>query len=205
MFKQCPFCPFCPHLFKCTCFLHGPETHKEQIPYQSVPCVKFMQMCQIISTELIQCIGSVLCYPHAARLSGRKAVHQGRIYSIHDALPICHNVVNWLYLHTKWTSLVAQLCLLCRRPGFDPGVGKIPWRSQRLPTPAFWPGEFHGLYSPWGRKESDTAERLSLSLNTKYKVKKKEYPVQRKVGCKMRISYPKGRGRCGSWMQLDVG
>ena len=24
---------------------------------------------------------------------------------------------------------------------------------ERLPTPIFWPGEFHGLYSPWGRKE----------------------------------------------------
>ena len=24
-------------------------------------------------------------------------------------------------------------------------------------------GEFHGLYRPWGRKESDTTERLSLS------------------------------------------
>ena len=41
---------------------------------------------------------------------------------------------------------------------------KIPWRRERLPTPVFWPGEFHGLYSPWGRKESDTTERLSLSL-----------------------------------------
>ena len=37
-------------------------------------------------------------------------------------------------------------------------VGKIPWRRERLPTPVFWPGEFHGLYSPWGHKESDTAE-----------------------------------------------
>ena len=27
----------------------------------------------------------------------------------------------------------------------------------------FWPGEFHGLYSPWGRKESDRTEQLSLS------------------------------------------
>ena len=27
---------------------------------------------------------------------------------------------------------------------------------------AFWPGEFHGLYSLWGRKESDTTEQLSL-------------------------------------------
>ena len=27
-----------------------------------------------------------------------------------------------------------------------------------LPTPILWPGEFHALYSPWGRKELDTTE-----------------------------------------------
>ena len=48
--------------------------------------------------------------------------------------------------------------------GFDTWVGKIPWGRDRLPTPVFWPGEFHGLYSPWGRKESDTTEPLPLSL-----------------------------------------
>jgi len=32
---------------------------------------------------------------------------------------------------------------------FNPWVGKIPWRRERLATPVFWPGEFHGLYSPW--------------------------------------------------------
>ena len=26
------------------------------------------------------------------------------------------------------------------------------------------PGEFHGLYSPWGHKESDTTEQLSFLL-----------------------------------------
>ena len=52
------------------------------------------------------------------------------------------------------------------RPGFDPWVGKIPWRRERLPTPVFWPGESHGLYRPWGHKESDTTERLSLSTFT---------------------------------------
>jgi len=41
-----------------------------------------------------------------------------------------------------------------------PGLGKIPWRRERLPTPVFRPGEFHGLYSPWGCKESDATERL---------------------------------------------
>ena len=33
---------------------------------------------------------------------------------------------------------------------------------EQLPIPVFWPGELHGLYSPWGRKEWDTTERLSL-------------------------------------------
>ena len=37
------------------------------------------------------------------------------------------------------------------------------------PTPVFLPGEFHGQrrlvgYSPWGRRESDTTERLILTL-----------------------------------------
>ena len=27
-------------------------------------------------------------------------------------------------------------------PGFS------PWRRERIHTPVFWPGEFHGLYSP---------------------------------------------------------
>ena len=52
---------------------------------------------------------------------------------------------------------------------FDPWVGKIPWRREWLPTPVFLPGEFHGQrslasYSPWGHKESDTTERLTLLL-----------------------------------------
>ena len=60
----------------------------------------------------------------------------------------------------------------CRRPKrckFKPWVGKIPWRREWQPTPVFLPGEFHGQrslvgYSPWDHKESDTAERLILSL-----------------------------------------
>ena len=40
-------------------------------------------------------------------------------------------------------------------PGLIPGSGKIPWRREWLPTPAFLPEEFHGLrslvgYNPWG-------------------------------------------------------
>ena len=58
-----------------------------------------------------------------------------------------------------------KICLQCGRPGFNPWAGKIPWRRERLSTLVFWPGEFHGLYSPWGHEESDmTTEQLSLSL-----------------------------------------
>ena len=53
--------------------------------------------------------------------------------------------------------------LQCGKLGFDSWVGEIPWRRERLPTPVFWPGEFHGLYSSQGRKESDMTERLSLT------------------------------------------
>ena len=40
----------------------------------------------------------------------------------------------------------------CRRPCFDSWVRKMCWRRDRLPTPVFWSGEFHGLYGPWGQK-----------------------------------------------------
>ena len=35
-----------------------------------------------------------------------------------------------------------------------------------LPIPVFWSGKFLGMYSQWAHKESDTTERLSLSLFT---------------------------------------
>ena len=69
-----------------------------------------------------------------------------------------------IYMHMA-DSLVAQLVknlpavreTWVRSPGW-----KIPWRRERLPSPVFWPGASHGLCSPWGCKESDTTERLSL-------------------------------------------
>ena len=44
-------------------------------------------------------------------------------------------------------------------------VRKISWRREWLLTPIFLPGEFHGLYSPWGHRELDTTERFSLSFS----------------------------------------
>ena len=47
--------------------------------------------------------------------------------------------------------------------GLIPESGRFPWRREWLSTPVFWPGEFHGLCSSWGRKELDMTEPLSLS------------------------------------------
>ena len=49
---------------------------------------------------------------------------------------------------------------------FDPWIRKIAWRRAWQPTPVFLAEEVHGQrslagYGPWGRKESDTTERLS--------------------------------------------
>ena len=65
----------------------------------------------------------------------------------------------------RWWSV----CLQCGRPGFNPWVGKIPWRRKWQPTLVLLPGNFHGQrslvgYSPWGRKESDTLGNFIMSL-----------------------------------------
>jgi len=68
-----------------------------------------------------------------------------------------------------WLSDKESPCQ-CRRHWLDPWVRKIPWRRKWQPTPVFLPGKSHGQrslvgYSPWGRKESDTAERLHFSMH----------------------------------------
>ena len=61
--------------------------------------------------------------------------------------------------HPYGASLVGQL--VKSRLQFNSWVRKIHWRKERLLTTVFWPGEFHELYSLWGRKESDTTDRLT--------------------------------------------
>ena len=87
-----------------------------------------------------------------------------------DLLQKLHSVPFQQSFSLQGASLVAQLVkkirLQCGRPGFDPSVGRIPRRRERLPTPVSWPGEFQGPYSP----KSQT--RLSdfhwvYSINTK--------------------------------------
>ena len=55
-------------------------------------------------------------------------------------------------------------CRRCKRFGFDPWVGKIPWRRQWQDTSVFLLGKSHRQrilvgHSPWSHKESDTTEQ----------------------------------------------
>ena len=47
----------------------------------------------------------------------------------------------------RWLSGKESTCQ-CRRHGFNPSVGKIPWMRKRQPTPVFLPGKLHGHRSP---------------------------------------------------------
>ena len=78
---------------------------------------------------------------------------------------------SWQVRGLPWLLRWYKICLQCRRLGFDPGVSKIPWRREWQPSPVFLPGKLHGQrslagYSPWGRKESDTTERLTLFMSS---------------------------------------
>ena len=68
-------------------------------------------------------------------------------------------------LQYSWASFVAQLVknLPVMR---ETWVQSLGWEDtlEKIPIPVFWPGEFHGLCSPWGHKESDTTEPLSLMI-----------------------------------------
>ena len=46
-------------------------------------------------------------------------------------------------------------------------VQTLGWKDpmEKGTAPVFWSGEFHGLYSPWDHKESDTTEQLSLTTH----------------------------------------
>ena len=71
-------------------------------------------------------------------------------------------------LQSSWAFLMAQL--VKNLPAmWETWVQSVGWEDSlekaNLPTLVFWPGKCHGLYSPWGCKESDMAEQLSLLLH----------------------------------------
>ena len=70
------------------------------------------------------------------------------------------------------------------------------WRRQWQPTPVLLPGESHGLRSlvgcsPWGRKESNTTERLHFHFSLSCIGEGNGNPLQ--YSC---LENPRDRGAC---------
>ena len=106
-------------------------------------------------------------------------------------------------LQYSWASLLAQLV---KNPPArqETWVQSLSWEDpleKGKATHASIPEEFHGLYSPWGCKESDTTEQLSLSNHYErcpYKERKFEHQecsCTKKRPCEDTHLQPKKRGR----------
>jgi len=57
---------------------------------------------------------------------------------------VCVYIYTYLYIYTPHLGLPGgsdgkESAYKCRRPGFDPWVGKIPWRREWQPTPVILP------------------------------------------------------------------
>ena len=66
-------------------------------------------------------------------------------------------------------DLVGKESMPCGRPGFDPWVGKIPWRRVWQATPVFLPGESPRSEEP-GRLQSMGLQRVRHDWATKYNI-----------------------------------
>ena len=108
----------------------------------------------------LKCVADVLLFLEFAK-------HNDKYYFV--SLPACSVVpfstIAFPLVHKF--SLLAQLVKKSAGNAGDlgsiPGFGRTREKGKATDF-IFWPGEFHGQYSPWGRKESDTTERFPLSL-----------------------------------------
>ena len=98
----------------------------------------------------------------------RAALHAWRLFLNLEVFYLGHFLRTSLkeLFGLPWWLSCKESSYQCRRCGFNPWVGKIPWRRKWQPTPVSLPGKSHGQrslvgYSPRGHKESDTTERLN--------------------------------------------
>ena len=105
-------------------------------------------------------------------------LYKFKVYNVANFIHLCIiiaivPIISYLYCATqglpKWLSGKESFCQ-CRKWGFDPWVGKIPWRRQWHPTPVLLPGKSHGQRSlescgPWGCWGSDMTEWLHFHFS----------------------------------------
>ena len=94
---------------------------------------------------------------------------------------------------------------------WDSWVKETSWSRKWQPNLAFLPGKSYGQrslagYSPWGHKESDSTDRLTLALSFDYKPCLYPYWIQQKwrvpcfqISCHTTLPY-----LCSSWVSLSL-
>ena len=97
-----------------------------------------------------------LLFQTSVRSKEKKYIKMGGAHNEHNILvgSMIWCVYIWLHLMcSKWASWwrsgkeATCQCRRFRRPGFNPWVGKIPWRRKWQPTPVFLPGKSYGQRS----------------------------------------------------------
>ena len=116
-------------------------------------------------------------YPSSSSTLTLKSFDWWKLHSIETEISLYTCVffksfIYYLYYFFKVTSLGAhgkESASLCRRHGFDPWVGKVPWRGKWQPILVFLLEKFNVQRSlvgnsPRGHKESDTTEWLNTFI-----------------------------------------
>ena len=100
----------------------------------------------------------IKCSSKVINHGGMKSKKDAIQFRTRDGAPQETGLSNRRVFFCFWSYSSKEYSCQCRRHrthGFDPWVGKIPWRRKWQPTPVFLPRKFHGQrslegYSPWG-------------------------------------------------------
>ena len=96
---------------------------------------------------------------------------------LNPRFPVGFSSCFWTKFHCLWNrgwpprglSGKESACQ-CRSRGFDPWVGKVPWRRKWQPTPGFLPGESHGAWQATVHGVAESRTRLSAHRHLKQRL-----------------------------------
>ena len=146
--------------------------HKQVGPYKSNPCIRLAEWVQQPGPWLGLCLPSKLLKELCFHLQPNMLIHLRTALSLYK---LVNSIL--VFIHSSLAVLVST------GQYYKPISSKLvhPFKTYKLrtrtwevlpsdrrkwqPTPVLLPGKSHGQrslvgYSPWGRKESDTTERL---------------------------------------------
>ena len=91
--------------------------------------------CAIESYPCSECLGEIV-----QRMDGYKRMN----CHVFHTQTVINELCSFYLFQRAFLMAQGRIRLQFRSLGFDPWVGKIPWRRKRLPTPVFLPGELYG-------------------------------------------------------------